>query len=170
MLTYPSVKDHPSRLLALTSLTREEFEALLPAFAQAWQADCEQRAAPTERQRKPGGGRKGKLDALADKLLFILVYVKTYPLQEVMGAMFELSQGQANYWIHRLTPVLQTALAAQGWLPERRPEHLPEELAHAELFEFALDGSERRRQRPKDPAQQKAFYSGKKKPIRSRTL
>lgn len=169
MLTYESVKDNPTRLLALTGLTRAEFEALLPAFAHAWQADCERRAAQPGRRRRPGGGRKAKLSTLADKLLFILVYVKTYPLQAVMGTLFGLSQGQVNVWIHRLTPLLQTALADQGWLPERMPAAVAERLAHAELWAFALDGSERRRQRPKDPDQQKAFYSGKKKPIRSRT-
>jgi hypothetical protein len=104
------------------------------------------------------------LGTLADKLLFILVYVKTYPLQEVMGALFGLSQGQVNVWIHRLTPLLQTALATQGSLPERRPDAVVECLADAELWTFALDGTERRRQRPLDPAQQKAFYSGKKSP------
>jgi hypothetical protein len=169
MLTYESVKDNPTRLLALTSLTQAEFEGLLAGFAQAWQADCEQRASRPGRQRQPGGGRKAKLRTLADKLLFILVYMKTYPLQEVMGTMFGLSQGQVNVWIHRLTPLLQAALAAQDWLPERRPEAVAACLADAALWAFALDGTERRRQRPKDPAQQKAFYSGKKKPIRSRT-
>jgi hypothetical protein len=32
-----------------------------------------------------------------DKLLFILVHLKTYPLQVVMGELFDLSQPQVNY-------------------------------------------------------------------------
>jgi len=50
-------------------------------------------------------------------------------------------------------------------LPERDPSTLAELLAEYDLLEFAIDGTERRRQRPQDPVQQKAYYSGKKKPI-----
>jgi hypothetical protein len=50
---------------------------------------------------------KGKLQADEDKLVFILVYQKTYPLQTMHGLQFDLSQPQANYWIHELLPVLQ---------------------------------------------------------------
>lgn len=37
------------------------------------------------RQRKVGGGSKAQLASLADKLLFILIYHKTYPLQPRMA-------------------------------------------------------------------------------------
>jgi hypothetical protein len=63
------------------------------------------------RQRQPGGGTKGTLRTFEDKLLFILVYQKTYPLQTMHGLQFELSQPQTYYWIHRLLPMLQRALA-----------------------------------------------------------
>ena len=56
---------------------------------------------------------------MEDKLLFILVYQKTNPLQTMHGLQFELSQPQTNYWIHHLLPVLQRALAALGVAPER---------------------------------------------------
>ena len=36
-------------------------------------------------RRAEGGGRKSVLTRAEDKLLFILTYVKTYPLQVVMG-------------------------------------------------------------------------------------
>jgi hypothetical protein len=47
---------------------------------------------------------------MEDKLLFILFYFKFYPIQAVLGYFFGLSQAQANEGIHRLTPVLHTAL------------------------------------------------------------
>lgn len=54
---------------------------------------------------------KEKLRTDEDKLLFILVYKKTYPLQTMHGLQFGLSQPQTNEWIHRLLPVLCSSLA-----------------------------------------------------------
>ena len=164
MLTYQELKKKPSRFLALTSLTVEEFDDLLPAFKTAWEADVEKRSQAKPRKRKVGGGRKPTLKSLEDRLLFILLYFKTYPLQEVQGALFGMSQGQANDWIQRLTPILQAALKAEALLPEREPAKLEQMLGDYDLLEFIIDGTERRRQRPKDNGQQKEYYSGKKKP------
>ena len=56
------------------------------------------------RQRRAGAGPKEKLRTDEDKLLFILIYQKTYPMQTMLGLQFEISQPQANYWIHLLLP------------------------------------------------------------------
>ena len=99
-----------------------------------------------------------------DKLLFILVYLKTYPLQAVMGELFGLSQPQVNYWIHRLLPVLQEALDELGVCPERNGSHFARSPATAGGEpRLIIDGTERRRQRPKSPEKQALHYSGKKK-------
>lgn len=164
MLTYEKLKKKPSRFLALTSLTIEEFQDLLPAFQRSWEADVEKRGQAKPRKRKVGGGRKPTLKSLADKLLFILVYFKTYPLQEVQGSLFGMSQGQANDWIQRLTPILQAALKEEAVLPEREPANLEQVLGEYDLLEFTIDGTERRRQHPKDNVKQKEYYSGKKSP------
>ena len=39
-----------------------------------------------------------------DRLLFILVYLKTYALQVVQGRLFGMGQSKANQWIHVLLP------------------------------------------------------------------
>ncbi len=54
---------------------------------------------------------------MADKLLFILTYLKQNPIQEVQGQLFGLSQSNANKWIHLLHTVLNQALAHQDLLP-----------------------------------------------------
>ena len=112
MLTYQKLKKNPVRLLAATSLTVDEFENLLPAFNAAYdqQYPTDQTVTGKTRQRAKGGGVKGQLQEEAERLLFILVYQKTNPLQQMHGLQFNLSQSQANYWIHRLLPVLQQAL------------------------------------------------------------
>jgi hypothetical protein len=59
------------------------------------------------------------LPTLADKLLFILTYVKQHPSQEVQGQLFRMSHSHANQWIHVLHSVLNQALADQERLPAR---------------------------------------------------
>jgi hypothetical protein len=165
MLTYETLQTKPKELLALTGLARREFDELLPVFAQALSAaEAPAHRGPRKRQRAPGGGRKPSLRTAEDKLLFALVYTKTYPLQVVQGQLFGMSQSSANDWIHFLVPVLATALDALGVLPERDGAQVARhERRQAERPDLIVDGVERRRQRPKDRQKQALHYSGKKK-------
>jgi hypothetical protein len=166
MLTYAQLKDKPKELLAATGLKQAEFERLLPVFAARYAAryPADQTLEGKPRQRQRGGGVKGQLARIEDKLLFILVYQKTYPLQTMQGLHFGLSQPQANYWIHQLLPVLQQALNELGVSPSRDPAAVATEpLVNETAADLLIDGTERRRQRPQDPEQQRDHYSGKKK-------
>ena len=126
MLSYHKLKDRPRDFLAATGLTLEEFQKLLPAFQAAYAnlSPSERTREGKLRQRRGGGGAKGVLQRFEDKLLFILVYQKTNPLQTMHALQFDLSQPHANYWIHQLLPVLQHALAALGLAPERDASRL----------------------------------------------
>ena len=121
MLTYTTLKARPREFLAATGLTHEEFLRVLPAFVTAYTAcyPLDKTWQGKVRQRQVGGGAKGILSQMEDKLLFILVYQKTNPLQTMHGLHFGLSQPQTHYWIHRLLPVLRHALAALDMAPER---------------------------------------------------
>ena len=166
MLTYPKLKRNPRKCVALTGLTPQEFNALLPAFTRAYaeQYSAEKTMKGKPRKRQAGGGRKGVLQEAEQKLLFILVHQQTYPLQTLLGEVFELSQPRVNEWVHRLLPILKGALDELGVLPERDPAQFAQsELQHGERPELIIDGTERRRQRPKNPEKQAAAYSGKKK-------
>jgi len=165
VLTYETLKQKPKKLLALTGLARREFDELLPVFAKALAAaEAQTKPKPKKRQRAPGGGRKPGLGTVADRLLFILVYTKTYPLQVVQGQLFDMSQPSANEWIHALLPVLAAALDALGVMPEREgAQAARHERRQGEAPDLIVDGVERRRQRPKDPKIQAIHYSGKKK-------
>ncbi len=148
----------------MTSLDRAEFEELLKHFQTAWEACVKETASSNQnRQRQPGGGRKPALHTTADKLLFILHYLKTYPLQEILAFEFGMTQGQACYWIQTLSEVLKRALTFMGHLPERNPAQLAASLAESGETKFGIDGTERKRRRPKDNEEQKQYYSGKKK-------
>src|SRR5918992_5401236 len=164
MLSYHTLKDKPRLLRAFTSLDREEFETLLIPFEQAWDAYVTDPSRHKKaRKRRYGGGRKPHLLAIEDKLLFMLFYVKVDPLQEVIAAFFGMSQGWANEWIHKLSPILESALGAALCLPERNPQNLEQVLALCVSVDFMIDGTERPVQRPTDALEQQDQYSGKKK-------
>ena len=111
-----------------------------------------------------GGGCKGSCSGQKTELLFVLVYLKTYPLQAVMGELFGLSQPRVNYWIHRLLPVLRGALDDLGVLPSGMPLTLLEakplpERNHASSSTAPNAGGSGRKTRKNRPS----HYSGKKK-------
>jgi Helix-turn-helix of DDE superfamily endonuclease len=173
MLKYEDLKNKPKELLAATGLKREEIEALLVRFRETYakQYPANQTVEGESRQRAIGGGRKGNLAKVEDKLFFILIYEKTYPLQTMLGLQFGLSQGRVNVWIHRLMPILQQTLAGLGMTPERDAQAVQRsELASEGGADLVIDGTERRRQRPQDEDAQREQYSGKKKPIPTKTL
>ena len=166
MLIYNELKNKPREFLTATGLKLNEFEKLLSTFQTAYEKKYPPHLtqAGKTRQRQIGGGATGALPKSEDKLFFILVYQKTNPLQTMHGLHFGLSQPQANDWIHRLLPVLQQALRDLGEAPERDARRVASSaLARAGGPDLTIDGSERRRQRPKDHTKQKEHYSGKKK-------
>jgi hypothetical protein len=74
MLTYEDLKKNVRKFVSLTSLTPEEFDFLLPAFEQAYLRAFPVSTTRTgrKRERKAGGGRKGALSNIEQKLLFAL--------------------------------------------------------------------------------------------------
>jgi len=166
MLKYLELKEKPREFLSVTSLTAEEFQVLLPTFERCYQLLSPPKPKPTKKhkQRASGGGRKAKLSDMSDKLLFILAYQKTAPLQTLHGLHFGLSQGRVNYWVHRLLPVLQMSLDELGMKPEREGKKVADLIEAVEGgANLSLDASERELQRPVNIDKQKAKYSGKKK-------
>jgi hypothetical protein len=166
MMTYTELQGNRRKFLALTGLTVPEFQQLLAPFDRSYERLflTDRTLTGRPRQRFPGGGRRGVFYDPEQKLLFLLVYLKAYPLQTLLGELFGLSQAGVNYWIHRLLPTLREALDELGALPERIPGHFAgDPAAVGEDPRLIIDGTERRRQRPKNPEKQAAHYSGKKK-------
>lgn len=166
MLSYENLKQKPRQLLSATGLTKAEFEILLPKFELCYEKLYPKNVTYNGKQRlrNTGGGAKGHLSKLEDRMLFILVYHKTNPLQTMHGLGFGLSQSQTNYWIHRLLPVLQQSLALIGMKPERDAARVADNPETVEGgANLVIDATERRLQRPIDPMKQVEKYSGKKK-------
>ena len=170
VFSYHQVQEHPKLLLAMTGLTRVELHQWLPHFQYAWDQYVPQYYVERDdRQRQYGAGRsEATLVTLEDTLLFILYYVKVYPLQDILAFEFDRVQSTANEWIHLRSEVLNKALDHGGYVPARDPTQLGTVLAAEAESTYGIDGTERPRQRPRDAAKQKHYDSGKKKPTRSR--
>jgi hypothetical protein len=137
---FTDVQDRPTEFLDLTSLTRDEFQILVPPFEAAFQAHM----AAWRLDGKPRTARcfsvyqNCPLPTPEDRLLFILAYVKTYSLQVVQGRLFGMGQSKANQWIHVLLPVLLAALRTLGDAPARSLTALAQRLGVAEAAAAAV--------------------------------
>jgi Helix-turn-helix of DDE superfamily endonuclease len=133
-LQFIDVQDRPTEFLDVTSLTLDEFQQLIPPFEAAFQAHM----AAWRLDGKPRTARRFSvyqncpLPTPEDRLLFILVYLKTYALQVVQGRLFGMGQSKANQWIHMLLPALLAALRTLGDAPARSLTALAQRLGVTE--------------------------------------
>lgn len=163
-----SIKIRDERhMRSLTGVTPEQFEILLNKFTMTynemqWQA-YQDGLAKGKRKRRPGGGQKGALPTMRDKLLFLLYYFKVYPTFDVLGTQFGMSRSKANENLYKLLPILHQTLVHLEVMPHREfatPDELREALDGIETI--LIDVTERNHRRPQDNQRQREHYSGKK--------
>jgi DDE superfamily endonuclease len=136
-MRYQDEKTKAYRILDLTSLTVDEFEQLLPAFEAAFVHYLQD----WTMEGKPRTGRRYSqytncpLPTPEDRLLFILSYLKVAALQVAHGALFGLTQSNANKWIHVLLLVLHQTLSDLGDAPARHLQALRQRLAEVQTSE-----------------------------------
>jgi hypothetical protein len=141
-LRFADLQTRPTEVLDLTSLTADEFLQLVPPFEAAFQAHM----ADWRLDGKPRTARRYTtyqncpLPTPEDRLLFILVYLKTYPLQVVQGRLFGMGQSKAHQWIHALLVVLRATLRTLGDTPTRSLTELATRLGVAEAEAAAMVG------------------------------
>jgi hypothetical protein len=119
--------------LDLTSLTVEEFTALVDSFEAAFLDDMGDWTLPGQRRqaRRDTTEKNCPLPTLEDRLLFSLVYLKQHPTHLLHGCLFGVRQSKATPWIHVLLPVLRTALRTAGDVSCRTLEALRGQLGVA---------------------------------------
>jgi hypothetical protein len=133
-LRFADLQTRRPEVLDLTSLTVDEFRQLVPPFEAAFQAHM----AEWRLDGKPRTARRYTtyqncpLPTPEDRLLFLLVYLKTYPLQVVQGRLFGMGQSKAHQWIHVLLVVLRVTLRTLGDAPTRSLTELAQLLGVAE--------------------------------------
>ncbi len=141
----------PEAFRRLTGLTRAAFQTLLPQVEQVWLDAQHRRRQRPNRRRRPGAGPKFAL-SVADQLLVLLIYYRTYVSHVFLAFLFAVDDATICRTIRRIEPLL----AGLFRIPERRLT-----LQEDEIRELFFDGTERPTRRPQK--RQRRCYSGKKK-------
>jgi hypothetical protein len=156
-MNYQEIRNNPTQFLSLTSLSTAQFDKLLPGFEALYLDRIENRTLKgTLRTKKYKARRATVVLTIEIMLFFILIYVKTNPLQEAHAAAFGIKQDGCNRLIHLLAPLLKKALA----------EFQPDESKVAPISEIPLLMDVTERPVERDRYEQRRFYSGKKNFIR----
>ena len=145
------LKRRPGTFRQRTGITPAAFDRLLAELEPRHEQAETKRTTRRPRQRKPGAGRRHKL-LLADRLLMLLMYDRTYTTHAFLGFLVGVDDSAVGRNIHPLQPLLAGIFRT----PERRVEVEPDEIRA--LF---CDATERAIPRP--TRGQKPFYSGKKR-------
>src|SRR5262245_4398068 len=153
------------QMKALTGLSQAQFDSLLPVFSDLYRATQQQTyetgVASGTRRRKPGGGSKGKLPTMVEKLQFVLYYYQTYPTFDVLGTQFAMARSKAHENLPKLSPMLYDTLVHLDLMPYREfttPEELKAALQGVDRL--LIDATERAYHRSTDAAKAREHYSG----------
>lgn len=163
MININKILEKDRLLRAMIGLNRKAFENLLEKFEKVYNEEEEKRG-KRPRKRKRGGGRKGRLASMAEKLFYILFYFKCYPTFDLASVLFDFDRSQAHRWVHKLQEILEKTLGEKQVLPLRQIHSVEEFLEKFPMVKKVIvDGTERAISRPKNEEKQRENYSGKKK-------
>ena len=130
MLRYCGIPIHTTEVLDLTSLTVDEFAALVPPFEAAFLGYMAEWTLHGRRRqsRRYTTYTNCPLPTPEDRLLFILTYLKQNTIHLLHGRLFGMRQSKATQWIHVLLPVLRHTLRTSGDAPCRSVDALRQRL------------------------------------------
>ena len=162
-MNYTDIVTKPKQFLSLTSLEAVEFDLLLKSFEPRWTKYYRIYTLEGCRRKHPAIKEHGNavLKGTAQKLFFLLVYLKTNSLQEHHAASFGLSQSKVSRIARVLLVILEQSLKDMKLLPWRDGETLHKQLADHKDKVFSYDGTDRNIQRNLDKDAQEADFSGK---------
>lgn len=165
MLRYAALSAHPRVFKSMTGLHVADFDALvedvLPAVRRADHARRSQR----QRHRAVGGGHPFELSG-RDQILLTVVWLRQYPIHEVLGYLFGVSDSTVSRVIQRVLPLLEQAGRDTMRVPDpgkKRRRTLDALLADLPEVVVIIDSFEQRVQRPRNRQAADDLYSGKKK-------
>lgn len=167
MENYATHRENREKFLSLTSLYPEEFDLILPYFADKWYKFYKIYTLEGKRRKKKNWYPQKDtrtLPTVGDKLFFLLVYLKQHPLQEFHGFAFGLSQAKVSQWVKILSPMLEESLQKLGCLACRDGSTLSDFMKDFDEVKIInQDVVEQTSPRSTDEQAQKKMYSGKKK-------
>ena len=141
-IRYLKIHKKPIIFLRLFGVSVAQFTEILTKVNPEWYKHI------ISRYKRPG--RPSDLD-LADMILMLLLYYRSYITQEFVGYLFNLDKFQVCRIIQKLEPILAKVMAISK----------TKKLSQEEVEHLLIDATEQPIERPKK--QQKPYYSGKKK-------
>jgi hypothetical protein len=182
MSLYTKLSRKPKLFLSVTGMNFHQFQRLLPQFTAVYdklERERKRKVVRTGRKRlrRIGGGAPFN-NAVADRLLMLLLYYRLYLTQEFMTLLFTAEDKSVSCrGIQQMRPVFDAVLP----VPERARQRLlsladkeqqrrKKRIGSVEEFRqaypeltFIIDGVEQPKRKPKAPAKRKSDSSGKKK-------
>lgn len=144
-----------------TGLSAEQFQKLVPMFASAY----EELFGESISNRQNNSSGTATFSSYEEFLFFGLYSIKSGLTYDLLALSFGLSPSNAHANQSTCLTVLQAALERGGWMPKREYSTEEEFKAHwQQEASIIIDATEHRTQRPQKQEDQKAGYSGKKKP------
>ncbi len=165
ILRYAYLSRHPTVFLGLTGLRVPEFDTLAADLRLAHASRERDRLARPGRHRAIGAGHPFEL-APRDQLLLTVVWLRQYPVHEVLGYLFGVSDSTVSRVIAGWLPLLEAAGRDTMRLPDpgrKRRRRLDALLAATPALAVLIDTFEQRVQRPRERDAADALYSGKEK-------
>ena len=167
-MDYDTVKLNEKQFLAVTSLNPDEFEVLLNSFRPVSERYFRYHTLEGTKRKIISSQEHGnaRLRGTAQKLFFLLVFLKTNSLQEQHAISFGVSQSKISRISKVLLNLLNETLKKMYLVPYRDGEQLQKGLAEHPTKVFSYDGLERSIQRNVCIEAQEEEFSGKKKPTK----
>jgi hypothetical protein len=161
-MRYEYLSQHPNVFQKCTGLSVSLFDQLvdeaLPLYLEAEAQRLNQR----QRQRAIGAGHPFELN-VRDHLLLTVIWLRLYPIHEVLAYLFGISDSTVSRLIERVLPILEWSGRDGMRLPDpgkKRRRQLPDLLKAIPELTVIVDSFEQRVQRPSNDD---SHYSGKKK-------
>lgn len=166
LLSYAYLSKRPSSFRNLTGVSVQEFEQLFMQFEPLWEQSEQRRLDRPHRQRAVGAGHPYRLD-LRNQVLMTLLWLHLYLTLDTLGVFFGVHKSAVSRNSRRVLKVLRQIGEDTIWWKEP-PDHFQGRSLTEAILLFPdllsiLDVTEIRVQRPQDPEQNKAHFSGKKK-------
>lgn len=162
IMRYEYLSQHPNVFPKCTGLTVALFDQLVDEVLPLYLEAEAQRLNRPQRQRAIGAGHPYEL-TVRDHLLLTVIWLRLYPIHEVLAYLFGVSDSTVSRLIERVLPILEQSGRDGMRLPDpgrKQRRQLPDLLRDIPELTVIVDSFEQRVQRPpKDDS----HYSGKKK-------
>jgi hypothetical protein len=165
ILRYVHLSAHPTVFVSVTGLRVGEFDHLVQAVLPRYRAARLAAQSRPTRKHAIGAGAPFAL-SVCDQILLTVVWLRLYPIYEVLGYLFGVSDTTALRTVGRVLPLLEQAGLDTMRQPDPGRGHrrtLDTLLHDTPQLAVVIDTFEQRVQRPLDRTEADTYYSGKKK-------